>query len=256
MKRQDVQVDVEYYATAPLAYGHEPRGHGRRVRFTDTRPGPWLRVIKAVYAENASYITSGPGWDTIETRIVHANSTEGRQIQAALPSSLHAALMDKYGRDEPRQSKTIGGSSREVTHRVVDNSLKAFGDVIEYVDGSIKGGLPGEVYRNGEWHTTLVQPADIHRTWAEVAAEGAERRAKERDLDNQARLPEIQALLTSIGLEGMFRVSRTGTGGTRVNVESLGRDGETFLAELTAWADAHVPAGKRRQRKSSKEAKS
>lgn len=241
MRRQDAKVGVEYAATAPLAYGREPRGHPRRVRFIDTRPGPWLRIVRMVYRQKA-YGMTGSGWNTLEMRLVRVNSEEGREAERTLPPSMHAVLVLKYGRDEPYTRKSIGGTPRETIRTTIDHDAKRFGDEIEYVDDSIKGGLPGEVWRDGDhgwdWYATLIQPADIHRTWAEVEEEEHKRREAASGLDAEARIPEIRELVTKIGLNELMYVERLGSG-VRVRMTSHSIDGDRLLADLTKWAADH-----------------
>lgn len=221
MRRQDVQIGVEYAATGALAYGREPdRNRPRRVRFTDTRPGPWLRIVSSRLTPNEGAL-GGDAWRTIDIRIVHEKSTEGRQALAVWPSSFVSARPD--------------------------NALP--GDECVYVDGSIKGGLPGEVWRDGAngtgaWLTTLVVPAEIHRTWEAVKDEHTKRAERMAVLDRQSHVTEINDLLRAVGLGGIIEATRLSSG-TRVDFTSrgAGRDGELILKMLQQWASDRRPAG-------------
>lgn len=212
MQRKDIEIGVEYAATAPLAYGREPSTPARKVRVTDTRPGPWWRVVTTRYAKGASAIRDGYGWETTGVELVHSGTGRGRELTASLPNSFYRARPD-----DPKP-----------------------GDEVTYLDTTVKGGLPGEFWsdRRQEWVATLVVPAEIHRTWAEIEAQAQARREREAGYDRAARLPELRELLNVIGLGDTLTVSRSGSGSKRVAIESRGKDGDTLLAELTTWAQA------------------
>jgi hypothetical protein len=236
MKRQDVQIGVEYAETAPLAYGREPRVTPKRVRFTDNRPGPWGRVITQRRRDDDS------GWTVAESKIVNLSSTEGRQARS-LPTSLREAFVAKWGRDEVQERKSIAGNPYDLITRVIDrDAIPADGEVT-YLNTEIKGGLPAERWdpARQEWRTTLIAPAYVHRTWAEVEAQQAERQAVRADLDAKSRVDDINALLATIGLSDTIVARRIGSG-LRIDLASIpggGFDGDRLLGDLTAWAQAH-----------------
>lgn len=222
MKRQDVVIGVEYAATAALAYGREPRTRASRVRFTDTRPGPWLRVLTSAYKAGASVVDGKPAWTSIKTELVKSGTADANQA-ARLPESFRGAIVAKYG--------AFPGKPK-------------ISDEVTYVDAGIKGGLPGEYERGGEWFPTLVVPAEIHRTWADVEGAKAVRAKIDADLDAEAKIPEIRAALAAVGLDSLIHVNRSGKGvAIQLTPPAGSARGEFWYAEFVKWANDRRPGG-------------
>lgn len=240
MRRQDVQIGVEYAETAALAYGREPRVAPMRVRFTDTRPGPWARKVTMVRTAEGS-------WDSVDTEIVHLSATGSLQLQS-LPRSLRDAFVAKWGHDEPVERRTVSGKAYTTTIRTIKAEAIPVGGEVIYLDDSIKGGLPAERWsvQDARWHPTLVAPAWVHRTWSEVQAKQDQASAARREKDRDARIPEINALLEAVGLGEILRAHRT-TGYSQVVTFSVAadrlKDGASVLDALQVWATDRRPAG-------------
>lgn len=234
MKRQDVQVGVEYAETAPLAYGREPRVTPKRVRFTDTRPGPWGRVITQRRRDD------GSGWIVTESKIVNLSSTEGRQARS-LPTGLREAFVAKWGRDEVQERKSIIGEPYTITTRVIDADAIPAGGEVTYLNTEVKGGLPGERWdpAEREWRTALIAPSYVHREWAEVQAKQDEQRERDRAADEAVRVPEINALLERIGLDSVMHAYRSRRISGDVSFAAVDGDGDIVLRLLVDWAQAH-----------------
>lgn len=190
MKKTDIQIGVEYAATAPLAWGREPIVTPRRVRFTSTKTGRW--VVR--YTAHGGIGPMGRlQWITDSAEVIDLSKVQDQ------PST--------------RPGQVVEGATTV------------------YISTPDVGLLPAERWDGNEWRPTVVAPADVHRTWAEL--EGAEAETVERraQREAEARIPEIRAQLHRLGLTNQVEVGAWGAG-IKLTMYGPGAAVEAALAAL------------------------
>lgn len=200
MKRADIELGVEYCATAPLAFGKEPRdATPQRIRFTSKQPGRWRCVH---YQEVREYKTNtgriGRRWETVRTEV---------HLEDQAPERTNPG---------PTTSLPIGSGR-------VQWAL-------------LPGGLPCERWHRVEerWIPWVEAPAAVHRTWAEYQAAVDARAEASRQRDADTGVDRLQAWLREFGLDRLGFTARSGYG-TRVVIATTGT-GQELLAQLNEWA--------------------
>lgn len=239
MRRQDVKIGVEYAATAPLAYGHEPRTRPVKVRFTDTRPGPWVRIITQRRQEGATALGTGVGWATTDVVIKRQKDLTDEELE--LPRSMREAMERGWGKVEEITRKRVGGTPYQTTQVTLDVKKIPVGATIIHIDNTTRG-LPGERWRFDQeanewrWFPTIIETAAVHRTWTQWQDSQREKNERIAALDAEAKVPEIQALLHAAGLNLVFDEVRRNGSSTRIIIAAQ-EPGERLLGSLIDWAD-------------------
>lgn len=175
MKRDEIEIGVEYAEHGPMAYGVVPSKTPARVRFLNKDPN--MRMIKIF--TKIQDISGKTGWKFVEA--------QWSKTYADYPNSLHV--------EEGKQTN-IGGLF-----------------AVHYPSESPVGALPGETSWDGgvTWHPHPVQPAAVHMTWAEyldqdrVRREAAAARALNSAPDAMAR--SWSTIAANARLLGMDRTS-------------------------------------------------
>lgn len=149
MRRDEIDLTVEYCETAPHAYGAEPRVTPNQLRFLSLEPYTWVHTWEVV-----PYVTEHIPAKEGRTTIKETGTPVAMPVQQARKSA-HTAYVDRFS---------------------YARTLKP-GAAFSTWDQSIKGHLLAERKRGDTWHQVLAQPAAVHRTWSAHLAEKGERDA-------------------------------------------------------------------------------
>lgn len=142
MRRDEIEIGVEYAEHGPLTYGKTPSRTPARVRFISK--DPQTRMVRTY----RKVVDLSAGWNQIRTWWTNE--------YALYPSSLQV----KEGKDTP-----VGGTF--TTYRPSETP---------------QGGLPGEItYDDGKtWSPHPVAPAAVHMTWQQYLDSQRERQESAR----------------------------------------------------------------------------
>jgi hypothetical protein len=155
MRKEQIDLSVEYCETAPLAYGVEPNTTPHKIKFLSLEPSTWMTEYEVLEIVPPKREGLNQTW-RIDSKRRWVTTVQQARLTASCPES------DRYG--FPRA-----------------NDLKV-GDTFLTYDATLKGFLPVLRWRNrdggGGWDDGLCPPAAVHRTWSAHVAEVGEQRAE------------------------------------------------------------------------------
>jgi hypothetical protein len=155
MRKEQIDLSVEYCETAPLAYGVEPNTTPHKIKFLSLEPSTWMTEWEVIGIDPPARGGLRPTWK-INSKRRWVTTVQQARLTASCPES------DRYS--FPRA-----------------NDLKP-GDTFLTYDTTLKGFLPVLRWRNmdggGNWFDGLCPPAAVHRTWSTYEAEIGELRAE------------------------------------------------------------------------------
>lgn len=193
MRRDEIDLTVEYCETGPLAYGAEPRVTPNQLRFLSLEPYTWVHTWVVEEYETTVRGETVKRKKPVETGQPVARPVQQAKIEAHVPYSQRFS----FASNQPH------------------------GAAFSTWDQSVKGHLLAERKRGDTWHQGLAQPASVHRTWsAHLAVKGEVDAARYKASVKQAPARLRSAVRESIE-NAVLILENLPAGGAKVSQEDI-----------------------------------